>query len=246
MSQRLSRKEIKRDEFMESVGEAIEFIRGNSRNLVLLGFAVLVVLIVVAAYMAFAERREGKADQALTQSLRVYQATIDPVAADPEDPQNPSFANPATRSARAKELFQAVQEDFGGTDAGKIAMVYLAQIAAQEGDHQAARAYWQEFVDKSPDNALAVEARVNLMALDRADGLGDELVTELRALLSGADPGLPADLLWYELAVTLEALNRQGEANEAFQRIVDEYPQSAFAPAARQRTGGGQAPLFGS
>lgn len=246
MSQRLSRKEIKRDGFMESMGEAIDYVRGNSRTLIGLGLAVLAVLIVVALYMSYADRRNAAADQALAVAIKVQKAAIDPVAADPADPKAPSFASEAARSARAKELFQDVVTSYGRSDAGGIARVYLGQIAADEGDLEAARGYWQEFLNRGSNDALAVEVQVNLMALDRASGRGDELVTELRAQLSGADSGLPADLLLYQLALTLDELDRGGEAVETYQRIVDEYPQSAYAPAARARTGGGQAPLFGS
>lgn len=246
MSQRLSRKEIKRDEFMESLGGAVEYIRGHSRNLIGLAMAVIVALILVAIYLGYSDSRQRRADDALAAALQVYEAPIDPVAANPSDPQSPSFATAEARSLQAKESFMALKEDFGRSDAGKIATAYLGQIAAQEGDVETARSYWEEFVGSSADNALVAEVRVNLMALDRAAGRGDELVTELRAMLSGPNASMPPDLLWYQLALTLEELDRQGEANEAYQRIVDEYPQSAYAPVARERTGGGQSPPFGT
>ena len=246
MSQRLSRKEIKRDEFMESLGGAFEWVREHLRHLIGLGLAVLAALILVVAYLGYSASREHKADEALAQALRIYQSPLDPVAANPADPEAPTFADARARSQRAQELFESVSSDFGNADAAKIATVYLGQIAAQDDDLEGARTYWQEFVAKSPDHALAVEVRVNLMSLDRAAGRGDELVTELRAMLSGPNAGLPPDLLWYQLGLTLEELDRQTEANEAFQRLVDEYPQSAFAPAARERTREGQSPPFGT
>jgi len=246
MNQRLSRKEIKRDEFMESLGGAVEWVRENSRSLIGAALAILIAMVLGAAYFAYSQGRAEKADEALWQALRVFQAPLDAVAANPEDEVTPSFADAAERARRAQELFEAVRQDFGRTEAARVATVYLGQIAAQEGDMEGAKVYWQEFITKSSDHALAIEARVNLMALDRAAGRGDELVTEIRAMLSGPDAGLPPDLLWYQLALTLEELGRQGEANEAFQRIVDEYPQSAYAPAARERTGGGPTPLFGT
>jgi len=246
MSQRLSRKEIKRDEFMESVGRALEWVQEHSRQLIGLAIAALVAMIVAVAVMGYAKSREEKADELLAEALRIYQAPIDPVAASPDNERAPSFASATERALQARQLFEQVQEDFGRSDAGKIASVYLGQIAAVDGDTEAARSLWQDFVAKSSDNALKVEVQVNLMSLDRATGRGDELVTELRAQLSGPNSGLPADLLWYQLGLTLEELDRQSEANEAFQRLVEEYPQSAYAPAARERTGGGQSPLFGS
>ena len=74
----------------------------------------------------------------------------------------------------------------------------------------------------------------------------DELVTRLRAMLSGPDEGLPHDLLWYQLALTLESLGRDAEAGEAYLRIVEDFPQSAYAATARERSGGAQSPPFGT
>lgn len=245
MNQRLSRKEIKRDEFMESIGDAIEWVRRHARHLIGGALALFVAAIVVVIYLGYVEGREGRADEALSQALRVNKAALDPVAANPENPTSPSFPNSLARSTRAKELFEAVRSDYGSSDAAGIASVYLGQIAAEAGDLDTARDHWEDFLSGNPDHALAVEVRVNLMALERSAGRGDELVTELRAMLSGPDAGLPPDLLWYQLAVTLDELDRAGEAKEAYQRIVDEYPQSAFAPTARERTGASQTPFFG-
>ena len=232
MSQRLSRKEIKRDEFMESIGGALEWIQDNVRTLVGIGLGLLLALIIVIVYMGLADRRAARADEAL--------------AGDPADTGEPTFADASTRALRAKELFTQLVADFGRSDAAQIARVYLGQIAADAGDLESARQHWQEAVSRGGDHALAAEVQVNLMSLDRAQGRGDELVTRLRAMLSGTDASLPPDLLWYQLGVTLEELDRQSEANEAFQRLLDEYPQSAYAPAARQRAGGPAMPLFGS
>ena len=143
-------------------------------------------------------------------------------------------------------LFESVRESFGGSDAAAIAGAYLGQIAALKGDTQQARALWEDFLSVADDHMLAAEVQVNLMALDRAEGKGDELVTRLRAMLSGPEAGLPQDLLWYQLALTLESLGRDGEATEAYQRIVEEFPQSAYATTARQRAGAPQAPMFGT
>lgn len=246
MSQRLSRKEIKRDGFMESMGDALEWVQENIRMLIGAVAAVIAVVILIVIYMGYAERRNARADESFAKALQIYQSPVDPIAANPDDPVSPTFASASARSERAKEMFEATVDDFGRSDAALIARSYLGQIAADQGDMEGARSHWQDFLAKGTDHALAIEVQVNLMALDRASGQGNDLVTRLRAMLSGPDTGLPPDLLWYQLALTLEDLDRQEEAAEAFQRIVDEYPRSAFAPAARARTGGSSSPLFGS
>lgn len=245
MNQRLSRKEIKRDGFMESVGGALEWIQDHSRALIGAVAAIVAAVIIIALLFAQSQRREQRADDALAAALLVYQAAVDPVAANPTDPSAPTFPDSQARAQAASGLLQTVRDDFGRSDAAGIATAYLGQIAIENGDAEQARSLWEEFIGKTSDHMLTAEVQVNLMALDRAEGKGDELVTRLRAMLSGPDEGLPHDLLWYQLALTLDSLGRDGEANEAYSRIVEDFPQSAYAAAARQHSGGAQAPLFG-
>ena len=244
MSQRLSRKEIKRDEFMESVGEAIEYVRGHSRGLASILVAVVVAALIGALVYGYLERRGRQADEALARALQIRQAAIDPVASDPESRTAPSFPDVPTRALRTRELLEAVRQDYSRSDAAGIAAVYLGQLAVEEGDLTTARALWEEYSSTSSDHMLAAEVRCNLMGLDRTEGKGEELVSRLRGMLSGADEGLPHDLLWYQLALTLDDLGRQAEATEAYRRIVEDFPQSAYSPEARVRAGDGGAPLL--
>ena len=246
MSQRLSRKEIKRDEFMESVGGAFEFLQHHAGKLLMAAAAVLVGLMIAGLIITHSKRQERRAGEALSAAVKVMQAEIDPVAADPDDETQPTFATAAARTVRVKNLLTALGEEFGGTDAAAIAAAYLGQLAADEGDMAAARSHWEAYLDRSSGNSLAVEVALNLMALDRAEGRGDALVTSLRARLSASEDDLPRDLLWYELALTLDALGREAEAIEAYQRLLEDHPQSAFASDARRRTGSSVPPLFGS
>ncbi len=246
MSQRLSRKEIKRDEFMETMGGVFEWVQQHSRALIGAALALLAVGVLGALFYAYSARQERLADEALAAALRVYQAAVDPVTADPTNARTPTFPDTESRSRAASELLQAVRDDFKRSDAANIAGVYLGHIAIQSGDSEQARSLWEEYVDTAGDDMLSAEVRVNLMALDRAEGKGDELVTRLRAMLSGPESGLPPDLLWYQLALTLDSLGRDVEATEAYLRIVEDYPQSAYAATARQRSGATQTPLFGT
>ena len=57
----------------------------------------------------------------------------------------------------------------------------------------------------------------------------------LRAELESADAALPVEVVLHQLAVTLERLNRTDEARETYQRIVSEFPASAYQAGARRR-----------
>ncbi len=235
MSSRLRRQDIKRDEVLETIGGFIGFVNAHGKA-ILLGIVGLIVLALAAAgYRAFSESRAAKGSDALARALSAYSAGIDAESPRPEDPVAPTFADEASRTARAKELFLEVADEFGATDAGDIAGAYLGSIAAANGDLEAARDHWQRFIERQKGHLLALEVRLNLMAVDTALGRGEELVDELRAELAGGRSELPEEVLLYQLGSTLESLGRDAEAIDIYQRLVDDFPFSSYSEGASER-----------
>jgi tetratricopeptide (TPR) repeat protein len=232
----LSRKEIKRDEVREAMGRGFEYVRGHERIALVLVGGIAAVLVVAALVTSFLGRRESKAGERLDAALEVYGADIDVFDAAPDDPDAPRFASDAERLAKAKELFTALDDDYGSTGVGEVARVYLGEIAAKEGDAAKARELWRRYLERNPGTALAVTVELNLLALDRQEGKLEEVVAGLeKQLEEGAARSLPEDVVLHELAETLEALGRDAEANDTRQRLVDDHPRSPFAFDARQR-----------
>ena len=235
MSQRLTRKEMKHDEFATVVGRGVEYAETHTRSILLvIGAAVLAVALGVAVY-AYLGHRAARAEEGLSYATKVYTAPIDATSPKPKDPSQPSFATEAARQARAKELLSAVRRDYGFSDAAAVASVYLAQIAAREGRLDEARQLWSDFVAHHGHHMLAAEARLNLLELDRQQGKSQQVVQELRAMLEQSEPPLPQDVVLFELAKTLESLHRGPEAIQSYQRILDEFPQSAYKQDAQKR-----------
>lgn len=235
MNQRLTRKEIKRDEFSAAVGRGVEYAESHVRTIgYAIGAVLLLALLGVAFYFWRNSRIQG-ANEALAQAVKVYQAPVTATGAKPNDPNEPSFATEAARRAKAKELLGKVQDGYGSTAAADVAGLYLAQIAADEGRLDDARKSWQEFVDDHGDHMLAGEARLNLISLDRKQGKAQQVAQELRRMLDQNDAALPQDVILYELAQTLEQLDRKQDAAQTYQRILDEFPQSPYGTEAQQK-----------
>jgi len=235
MSQRLTRKDIKRDEFKAVVGRSVEYAESHVRTIVYAVAGVLVLGAVAVAVWFYLGHRREEANRALAAATKVYQAPIVPAGAKPNDANEPSFATEAARRTRAKELFEKVRDKYGMADAADVAGLYLAQIAADEGRLDAARKLWQDFVDEHGDSMLASEARLNLIDLDRKQGKGEQVVKDLRAMMEKGDSPLPQDVILNELGKTLEQLHRPQEAVQSYQRILDEFPQSPFRQDAQQK-----------
>ncbi len=231
----LTRKDMKRDEVREWMGVAFEWLALHGRAILIGVGAVAAAALLVLLAMFWLNRRGGKSQEALAAALRVYSAPVVAEGATPEDAENPSFADAAARQARAAELFAEVRSKFGGASAGRIASVYLGEIAAAEGDRDRARKLWQDFVDREKNHALAAVVRVDLLELRREAGETEAVAAELRRQVESGDGGLPPDTALFELGKTLEMQGDASAAREAFQQLIDEHPSSPHAAEARRR-----------
>jgi len=234
MSQRLTRKEIKRDEFASVVGRSVEYAETHTRNLLLALGGLLAVAAVAVAVYAFFAHRSTAAGEALNRAIKVYAAPIQAAGAKPSDPDNPSFPDEATRNRRAVQLLNAVRDGYARTQAAGVAGVYLGRIAASEGKLDQARKLWSDYAEGNK-NSLAAAVRLNLIDLDRRQGKSEEVVGRLKPMLDDSDPPLPKDAVLYQLGLTYEQLQRRPEAAGAFRQILDEFPQSAYRQEAQQK-----------
>lgn len=235
MNQRPTRRDMKRDELSDVMERGVEYAGSHAKTILLAIGGILALLAIFGAFSMYRGHRAEQANEALSRAIEVFRAPIDPTAAKPDDPENPTFPDSAARQARAKTLFQELRDDYGSTDAGSIASVYLAQIAVAENQPDQARELWNGFIESHGDHLLAGQARVNLLQLDRSQGKGEEVAQTLTAMLEQAEPPLPQDIILHELAVTQEELGRTTDAVQSYQRILDEFPQSPFAGDARQK-----------
>ena len=235
MNQRLTRKEIKRDDFAAVVGRSMEYAEGHVRTIVYAVVGVLLLALLGFGLYYWNGRRQLAANEALAKALKVHDAQIVKTGAKPNDPDEPSFATEAARRQRARQALEKVRDDYGSADAADVAGLYLARIAADEGKLDQARQLWQDFIDDHGDSILASEARLNLIDLDRKQGKAEQVVQDLRAMLEKGDAPLPQDVILNELGKTLEQLHRPQEAVQSYQRILDECPQSPYRMEAQQK-----------
>jgi tetratricopeptide (TPR) repeat protein len=235
MNQRLTRKEIKRDEFATAVGRSVEYAETHSRGLFYAIGAVLALALVAGGVYLFLGRRAAAADADLGYAMKIYAAPVVPAGAKPDDRREPSFPTEEARRARAKALFEEVRSRYRLAPAADVAGAYLGQIAAAEGKLDRARELWSDCLDDHEDDLLGGECRLNLIRLDRQQGKGEEVVGRLRPMLDDPDAPLPQDAVLFELGKTYEELNRRSEAVASYHRVADEFPQSAYQQEAQAR-----------
>ncbi len=164
--------------------------------------------------------------------------SIASVESDPGTGDELSFDSEAARRAAARAELEAVRDEYGSTAAAALAGAWLGQIAAAEGDTALARELWTGYLeDAGRDHIVALGVQLNLYSLDRAEGRGEELAAELRGAVAAGSSPLPKEALLFELGATLAQLGDDEGARGAWQRVLDEYPDSAWAVRARRQLG---------
>lgn len=241
MSDRLTRKEMKReDSFQVFMARTLAFVQEYRRVLILTVVLLVVAVVAGVGWIVYLETTEDDAQMLLAEAVEAYGAPIEGQEGADEatgGDDDLSFPSPEARRERASELFHRVIDEYGASEAAGVARAYLGELAAAGGDLERAEALWQEFLDDEPEHALAAEVRLNLYALKRAAGEGEEVAAELRQMIERERRPLPQDVALYELAVTLEELGREEDAAIYYQRLVDEFADSPYAAAAREKTG---------
>ncbi len=217
MDQKLTRHDIKRDEVLEGLSRTVEFSRRHARQLAWFGIGALVALVAALAIVTWWGHRRTAAGRALAEAI------AGPAGAESGGPDPAALAE--------------VVERYRGTRAAGIANAVLGRSAAQSGDLEEARRRWTAFLESSPESMLATGVRRNLLELDRAEGRAEAAAEGLRAMLAADDAPLPADVVLYELARSLQTAGKDAEAAQAYRRLAEEHPDSVHAAEARRQLG---------
>ena len=233
----VTREDLKRNELGEAIGAGIHYAEDHKRMILMAVGGIAAAIVIAASVVLWISSRKSGSNELLAEALRVDGAAVVATGANPADPARPTFASESARRARAKELFTELDSRYGGSKTGRVAKLYLAQIAVAENDKEKAKQLWQAFLDAEPAGALQATARVNLYKLEREQGRGAQLAEELKKMLEQADKPLPTDVILFELGLTYEALGQGDDARAAYRRIVDEYPQSPYIADAQREAG---------
>ncbi len=237
MARRLTAKEIKQDiredEVQNFLARVFNTLESHPRAVFGTLGGIVAAVVLAAAGLSLLDSRRQAAQAELAEAIDIYEAPILEEGETAGTDDGPTFASEDERVQQAKEAFEEIR---GTGVAGEVAELYLAEIAMSEGDQDTARTIWEKFLNRNEGHMLAVSVRLNLIHLDREQGKAEEVAAELEKELGNPRKQLPEDVLLFELAQTRQALGEEEAALDLYQRIIDEFPQSAYVAEARQVT----------
>lgn len=228
------RHRLKQNEFAIRVAQATEALATHRERVVLVLVATLVLIVGVSAYTWWAGRAEAQAGALLAVGMQTREAPIVPAPTVPGATQPAgTFPTEAARSDAALAAFQQVVDEFPSTQAALAARYHQAAALAALGRYAEAEQGFQAVVESAGRSLYGATARLGQAEALVAAGDFDRGLPILEALAADRDGMLPVDGVLMQLARAYQKAGRTPDARTAFRRLVDEFPDSLFAPQAR-------------
>ena len=198
-----------------------------------------VALIAVAGYTIWRQARNTRANTALAAALAVYEAPVVPPAAPtpgsaPPLPQPGTFQTEQAKLEAALPKFLEAADRYPNSDAGITARYHAAGILASLGRYGEAEQRFQEVAEKGSDSIYGRTARLGQADAQIAQGKYDSAIAIYTEMSRDPNSQIPVDSVLMQLGRAYVRAGKKEEAIRAFNRIVDEFPQSLYASDARR------------
>ena len=225
----LNRKKLLKepDEFITTMGRLIQFGTRYQRQLTYGIIGLFVVLAAVSGYRYYQHTTNQSAFGMLSKANSAYGEQLG------------GGTNDSLKAyEKVKSDYEALLGKHGSTQAGQIGRVTYANIGFRAGQYDQALALYQTALGETQGTSFySPMIRTNLgKAL-----LAKEDLASARAQFEQAAQGAPAPLAaesLFNAAVIAQAQDKSDEAAAIFEKIVTDYPDSAYAPLAKEAARG--------
>ena len=197
--------------------------------------AGLILVVIVATigigYFAWRERVQSKASMLLADAVAVKDARIGPPGTAE---QGLRFNNERERAQAALAKFKVAADAYPTTDAGLYARFQEAGTYMTLGNPAQAAAAYQQVIDKAGSAIYGQTARLGLAEAQSAQGQYDQAINAFKELAQRKDGPLPVDGILMQLGRTYLDAGKRSDAQQTFNRLVEEFPDSPYSGDARK------------
>lgn len=218
---RISRKQLKHDEFVETAVEASHWLERHWREVALAAGGGVLILLIAVGWLSWSRARGEAARDQLGEGLRAYGRAEDA-----------GFADTAALE-QALAAFTEVAESRGASAPGPAARYYRGVTLFRLGRAEEALAELARAAESADTPTLAATARVMQAEVLADSGKVEEAAAILERLAAGETSVYPPSEALLRLGWLHADRGEQERAQEIWQRLLDQYPESE---AARQVT----------
>jgi TolA-binding protein len=231
---RTERQHLKENELRAFAIQAREAIETRRRETTMLVAAAVIVAAVAIGYFGWREHVQTKAHGLLAQAMATADARIGP----PPAPGSPAgglyFPTERERAQSALTKYKIAADAYPSTDAGIYARYQQAATAMSLGDAKGAMAAYQEVLAKEGDGFYGQMAKLGMAEAQARSGQFDQAINTFKDLAQRKDGPLPVDGILMQLGRTYLEAGKRTDAQQTFNRLVEEYPESPYTGDARK------------
>jgi predicted negative regulator of RcsB-dependent stress response len=231
LAQHISRKELKKDEFRETLEHGAEAVLGHQQLTTYLIIAAILVGLGIFGWRAYAERQTVKASALFDDAMKVFQARIR-AAGETSEPGEVTYIDEKNKYTDAAQKFGDIATKYSRTRPGQLASYYAALSLERLGKDNDAKKWLQGVADSSNEEFSAM-AKFELAQLDDRTGQRDEAVKLFQQLIAKPAILVPKPVVMMALAQHYRQKS-PSEAAKLYQQIKSEYADTPIAEQADQ------------
>jgi TolA-binding protein len=231
---RIDRQHLKENEFAHLAASAREAIETHGRQVTSLALAAIIVVGGAIGYVAWRNRVQNRAGTMLAEAMAVQDARVGAPDVPGGPTTGPSYPTEREKLQAMLAKFKAVADGFPGTDAGTFARYREAGAQLELGNFKEAAAAFQAVVGAAGDGIYGQMARLGLAESQSRAGEYDKAIETFKDLSTRTDGPLPVDGVLLQLGRVYRDAGKVADAEQTFNRIVQEFPDSQFVSDARR------------
>ena len=231
---RTERHHLKENELVSLAASAREVIDTRRREAGVIGILAIVVSVAVIGYFVWRSNVEGRASALLADAVVVSEARVGPPPAPGAPATGLSFPTEREKHQAARAKFKAVADQYPSRAAGVFARYREASLHLTLGNTAEAAAAYQQVIDRAGNRIYGRMARLGLAEAQARGGQYDQAIETFKGLAEDKDGPLPVDGILMQLGRTYLDAGKATEAQQTFNRVVEEFPDSPFSGDARR------------
>ena len=204
--------------------------------------AIVIVGVALLAYVGWRAHVQSRSYALLAEATAVQDARVaaQPTAGATAPAPSPvatagEFPNERARSEAAIAKFRTAADSYPSTDAGLYARYQQAALLMSLDKAPDAIAAYQELIKRGGDGVYAQMARLGLAEAQVRAKQYDPAINALKELAQHKDGPLPIDGVLIQLGRAYMDAGKTTEAQQTFNRVVQEYPDSPYSGEARKQ-----------
>ena len=231
---RTERHHLKENELRTFARHARETVDSRRRETTAIIAIAVVVGAIAVGYFGWREHVRTKAHALLAEAMTVQDARIGPPPAPGTPAGSLYFPTERERSQAALTKFKIAADAYPSSDAGIYARYQEGALSLALGSPTQAAAAYQQVIARDGDGFYGQMARLGLAEAQARAGQYDQAINAFKELAQRKDGPLPVDGILMQLGRTYLDAGKRADAQQTFNRLVEEYPESPFTGEAKR------------